>query len=285
VIYVYGDDGADAKRERVVAVSALAGTEEMWQELEARWIPRCGGIPFHAKDCESDQGDYRCIPHADNKIMYRDLVGILADIGIGGVAIAMDLVAQYQVFPDSAAISYYRAFTEVLQRTAELAERLGHIAKLTFDISSENKFNARYLYNVMREGDQRFREWLYPEISFVSAKYSARVQAGDLLAYEGWKALDHTVGPIKRPMRKSWEALRGTGRFETYSYSTEWFDDLRKHIESGDLTERVKFTPPDYGNWLQKAGRQHNVTNMFTFMDRIRIRDEQEEQRADENPQ
>lgn len=275
MIYVYGDDGADAKQERVVAVSALAGSEEDWQELEARWIPRCDRIPFHAKDCESDQGDYRGIPHENNKAMYRDLVGILANSKICGIAISIDLTAQFQIFPDSAALSYYRAFVEVLQRTAAMAKREGQIAKLTFDISSENEFNAGYLYNAMREGDQSFREWLHPEISFVSAKYSARVQSGDLMAYEGWKALDHTVGPVKR-VRKSWEALRGTGRFETYGYSAEWFKDLRDHIESGDLTQRVKFTPQDYGMWLQKAGRQHNISNMFTFMDQMRIRDEKE---------
>ncbi|MGO9776119.1 MAG: hypothetical protein ACLPM3_05980 [Terracidiphilus sp.] len=273
MIYVYGDDGSDAKQERVVAVSALAGSEEHWQQLEAKWIPRCGGIPFHAKDCESDQGDYRSIPHENNKAMYRDLVSILANSGIGGIAIAIDISAQFQTFPDSAALSYYRAFVEVLQRTAALAERVGHIAKLTCDISSQNEFNAGYLYNVMREGDAKFRDWLYPEISFVSAKYSARVQTGDLLAYEGWKALDHTVGPVKRA-RKSWEALRSSG-FETFSYSKEWFADLRKHIESGDLTQRVGFTPQDYGNWLKETGRQHNITNMFTFMDRMRVRDEQ----------
>jgi hypothetical protein len=254
-------------------VSALAGTEEQWQELEARWIPRCEGIPFHAKDCESDQADYRSIAHDKNKAMYKDLVGILADSGITGVAIAIDLSAQFQVFPDSAQLSYYRAFVEILERVATLAEYVGHIAKLTFDVSTENEFNATYLYKVMRDGDQQIRDWLCPEISFVSAKHSARLQTGDMLAYEGWKALDHTVGPIKRP-RKSWEVLRRTGRFETYSYSSEWFADLKRHIESGDLTQRVGFTPQDYGEWLKRMGRQHNLTNMFTFMDHMRVRDE-----------
>ena len=275
MIYVYGDDGADAKRERVVAVSAVAGTEDQWQNLESEWIARCDGIPFHAKDCESDQGDYRGFPHEENKALYRELVGILSNSGLSGIAIAMDLAAQFQVFPDSASLSYYRSFVEVLQRTSEMAENQGQIAKLTFDISTENEFNAGYLYNVMRDGDPRIREWLAPEISFVSAKLSARVQAGDMLAYEGWKALDHTVGPVKRP-RKSWDALRSTGRFETYSYSIEWFNDLRKHIESGNLTQMVKFTPEDYQNWLQEVGRQHNLTNMFTFIDRMRIRDERD---------
>lgn len=38
VIYAYGDDGSDEKRERVTAVSVIAGYEEWWREVEAQWI-------------------------------------------------------------------------------------------------------------------------------------------------------------------------------------------------------------------------------------------------------
>jgi hypothetical protein len=153
-----------------------------------------------------------------------------------------------------------------------VSEHTGHIAKLTFDVSSENRFNAGFLYGVMRDGDSRFRDWLDPKISFVSAKYSPGLQTADMLAYEGWKALDHTVGPKKR-VRKSWEVLRASG-FETFSYSNEWFSDLQKHFQSGDMEQRVGFKPEDYKEWLQAQNRQHNVTNMFTFMDRMRAREE-----------
>lgn len=40
MIHVYGDDGADAKKERVVAVAVIAGTEEWWQNVEDQWIVR-----------------------------------------------------------------------------------------------------------------------------------------------------------------------------------------------------------------------------------------------------
>ena len=83
VIYAYGDDGSDANRERVTAVSIIAGRDEWWQEIESEWIVRCGGIPFHATDCESDLNDYKGIPHQENKATYRDLTGILA-ASIGG---------------------------------------------------------------------------------------------------------------------------------------------------------------------------------------------------------
>jgi hypothetical protein len=146
VIYVYGDDGADAKKERVIAVSALAGYEDWWQDLESKWIARCNGIPFHANECESDLGDYNGLPHEQNKSVYRDLATLLAESKVGGIAIAIDLVAQQKVFPGSLELAYYRAFLECLTRTAECAKNLGEIAELTFDISTQNEYNAGLLY-------------------------------------------------------------------------------------------------------------------------------------------
>ena len=90
VIYAYGDDGSDAKHERVTAVSIIAGYEESWQELEDQWTVRCGGIPFHATDCESDRGDYSGIPHDQNKALYADLTGILASGSVGASAITQN---------------------------------------------------------------------------------------------------------------------------------------------------------------------------------------------------
>lgn len=273
VIYVYGDDGADAKKKRVVAVSAIAGYEDWWQDLESKWAARCNGISFHANECESDLGDYKRLPHEQNKSMYRDLSTLIAESKVGGIAIAIDLVAQQKVFLGSLELAYYRAFLECLTRTAECANTFGEIAELTFDVSNENEYNAGLLYETMRDGDTELLECLHPKISFVPWRESPRVQMADLLAYEAWKALDHTVGKVKRK-RKSWEVLRATGRFETYSYSEEWFEDLKRHIESGQLRKNVGFSEKDYMEWLAKLNRQHNMSNLITFLDWIRQRDE-----------
>jgi hypothetical protein len=255
-------------------VSVIGGYEEWWREVEERWIPRCNGIPFHANECESDKGDYADIPHEQNKAMYRDLTTILADSKVGGLGIAIDITAQRKIFPYSLELAYYRAFVDALSKCTELGKNLGEVVKLTFDIGTENKFNAAYLYKTMRDGDPELFEWLHPEISFIPWRKSPRVQMGDLLAYEAWKALDHTVGPVKRK-RGSWEALRATGRFETLSYSEEWFTDLRRHIESGELGEKVGFNQGDYEQWLRDNNIHHDLSNIFRFIDWIRRRDEQ----------
>jgi hypothetical protein len=265
VIYAYGDDGSDEKKERVIAVSIIAGYEDWWKEVEADWTVRCGGTPFHATDCESDAGDYINIPHDQNKAMYRDLVGILASSQLSGIGVAIDIIAKKQIFPGSLAPDYYRAFQECIVRAANLAENLGEIAELTFDISMENEYNAGLLYSFMRGTDDRLSKWLHPKISFLSWRECPRVQTADLLAFEAWKALDHTVGPKKRK-RRSWEALRATERFETLSYSHDWFRDLKAHIDSGELEKIVGFNEGDYLHWLQKSGREHCTSNLIHFL-------------------
>ena len=124
MIRVYGDDGADEKKERVIAVAVLAGREEWWQEVEDDWIARCRGIPFHATDCESDQGDYGDIPHEENKAMYRDLTSILVASKVGGIGIAIDLPAQKKIIPGGLPLAYYRAFLECIERAANVSREL-----------------------------------------------------------------------------------------------------------------------------------------------------------------
>lgn len=116
--------------------------------------PLCG-IPFHATDCESNHGDYKNIPKEENKAMYRDLAGILASSLLGGIGIAIDLAAQKQIIPGALPLAYYRALLECVERVANVAENSGEIADLTFDISTENEYNARLLYAWARNGDTR----------------------------------------------------------------------------------------------------------------------------------
>src|SRR4029077_8136115 len=99
-LLAYGDDSSDEKRERVCAVAVVVGTWRAWRLLEREWLERTNGIHFHAKDCESDHGDYRNIPHAENKALYKDLVTIVANSHLYGIAVAVDLKAARRAFPN-----------------------------------------------------------------------------------------------------------------------------------------------------------------------------------------
>src|SRR5258708_18306538 len=96
------------------------------------------------------------------------------------------------------------------------------------------------MYSWIRDGNERLNKWLHPDISFMPWRESPRLQTADLLAFEAWKALDHTVGPVKRT-RRSWELLRATQRFETLSYSEQRFRDLKAHMASGELEQKLGF--------------------------------------------
>lgn len=274
VIYAYGDDGSDARHERVTAVSIIAGYEEWWREVEDQWIIRCNGIPFHATDCESNppRGDYRDrLSHQEAKDMYRDLTGIIASSRLGGIGIGFDLVAQKKVFPNSPLdFAYYRALIDCLMKVSNVAENFQDVCEVTYDISRENEAKAAMLYASLRESEERFSRLLHSKISFKSWRDNPRLQVADLLAFEAWKALDHTVGPIKRK-RKSWDLLRATNRFETYSYGEEWFSSLKAHKDSGELEKLVGFNESDYLSWLSRQQLKHNSYNIFAF---IRSRNE-----------
>jgi hypothetical protein len=167
------------------------------------------------------------------------------------------------VFPDAPPIAYHKAFIECLDRLTNVAENLNEVCEVTYDIGEENEYHAASLYAWLREKDERFCRYLHPKISFAPWRESARLQAADLLAFEAWKALDHTVGSIKRT-RKSWEVLRATDRFETLAYSKEWFEDLKKDMP--ELRKTVGFNEADYLQWLERSGVKHNMSNLISFV-------------------
>ena len=188
VIYAYGDNGSDEKREQVTAVSVIAGYQEWWREVEAQWIVRCGDIPFHATDLECNplRGDYEGkITHEEGKSMYRDLTGILAASPLEGIGIGFDLAAQNGVFPHiPRSFAYFRVFVQCLTHIALLGQKFEDVCDVTYDISRENEANAAQLYAALRECEDKFCRWLDPKVSFASWRDSARLQAVDLLAYD-----------------------------------------------------------------------------------------------------
>jgi hypothetical protein len=131
--------------------------------------------------------------------------------------------------------------------------------------------NAGLMYSTAKEYEPEWSPYLADKIQFEFSRKNPRLQVADLLARESMKALDNQIGPVKRPVRKSWNALHETGRFEVEAYSEDWFNDLKKHYK--ELEENVGFTQQDYVQWLHNRKRHHNVTNMFLFTKDMAKRD------------
>lgn len=271
MLLVYGDESMDETKQRVCAVAGLIGSEDQWTAIEWRWTQRTNGVPFHGNHCDSDQGDYASRPHWENKELYRDLTIMLANSGLAGFGQAIDLSAKSKVFPEAEDLAYYTAFQRVVFAMKNFAKNAGGVAEFIFDMRMESEHNAGLLYGLLRENEPDWAPYLASKISFEFAKHNPRIQVADLLAREAMKALDNFVGPVKRPIRKSWQALRETGRFEVDSFSTEWFEDLKRKLP--DLAQKLGIDKSDYVQWLRDRNRQHNISNMFHFVEWTTHRD------------
>jgi hypothetical protein len=271
MLLIYGDESMDETHSRVCSAGAVIGTEEQWANIEPKWVERNHGRSFHANDCDSDQGDYAPLPgehpderHKLNKALYRDLVTMLADSGLSGFAASMDVAAQSAAFPTMPAHwTYYKVLVDVIEFMKNCASDTREVAELTFDSRVESEFNVTLVYANLREENPEWKEHLAPKLSFECSRNNPRIQIGDLFAREAMKDLDNLIGPVKRPPRKSWIALRGTHRFIAYNYSTDWFRDLVPNLP--DLAKREGFTREDYEAWLKERNRQDNLTAYIEF--------------------
>jgi len=262
----FGDESADETKQRVFAVAGVIGGDRQWENLETKWVTRIGNTPFHAKDCESDQGDYRGIDHKQNQDLYKDLTQLLATSGMGGWGFAIDLQAQKRVFPDAPDISYYKCFVEVLDAMLICAAYNKETVKFTFDMRSEGEYNTGLLYRMFLDLPP-LRKHLFSEISFACHKKNIRVQIGDLLARETMKSLDNIIGPVKRNPRKSWLALAETGNFHVKAVGEEYFGDLKRQMPT--LLEKTGIKFDDYRQWLQDTKHQDNTTNYFLYVEYV----------------
>jgi hypothetical protein len=271
MILVYGDDSADEKSERVCAVAGVVCDVWGWRSLEREWLVRTNGIPFHANECDSDRGDYKEFSHEENKALFKDLSIMVAQSNVCGLGVAIDLMAARRAFPQAAELAYYRAFMRLVDFMAGVAKRGGVVAEFTFDRRTDVDHNASLLYGTAKEYEPEWSPYLADKINFEISAKNPRLQVADLLARESMKALDNLIGPIKRPVRKSWNCLRKTGRFEAEAYSDEWFNDLKKNYK--ELEQKVGFCEQDYIKWLCERNRQHSVTSMFLFVRDMSKRD------------
>ena len=262
VIFVYGDESMDETCSRVCAVAGVVGTEEQWQAIEPIWIERNAGIPFHAKDCESDQGDYNPGNHKENQDLYRDLAIIIAQSSLCGYAMATNLVAERVYYPDVPMI-YLRELYGVIDAMRWFAQQSGEIAECCFDNRVESEFNAALIYANAIEIDPNWKPHLSSRISFESSQKNPRIQIADLFAREAMKNLDNRIGPIKRNPRKSWITLEETGRFSIKEVDESFFAAEKQEWDSRLNVDNARFN--QYVEWLHATRRQHSLSNVIWF--------------------
>jgi len=275
---IFGDESADAHKQRVFAVSGLIGTNIQWDQLKDQWSARTGGVVFHATDCESDQGDFKDRPHIENLKLYEDLTKILVASEIRGYASALDIGAWLEFFPGvDADLGYYKCFTEVLLHYVKTPQyHDGSPMEFTFDNRQESNYPAGLLYHYM----VNLQEWqtanlfLGAKVNFDSSK-DIRIQAADLLAREAMKFLDNYIGPKVRPMRRSFEALASANsRFLFEFMNREYCADRKAKDE--ELQARTGMTRKKMAQWFRQNGLSDNWPNRFRYIAWIEAEDKKQ---------
>lgn len=261
VLSVVGDESADETQQRVFAVSGVFGVEDEWLDAEHAWAKVTKGEVFHAADWDR-QGR-----HAE----YRALVESLSSGSIGGVVYALDLVAFNDVFPDTMRESaYMKCFTRVVVDVASTAERVNakypdRFAKVefTFDNRPQTKFSAARCYGqFIEEPGWTPASLLADKLSF-QCRTNPRIQMADLIAREGMKDLDRTIGP-ERQERGAKAALHASGKFLFFAIGrTELEAERIKHAE----LEKDGVSEIAYHAWLIKKRAQDTWDNKVRFLE------------------
>jgi hypothetical protein len=269
---VHGDESVDGTSSRVFAVAGIFGTQHEWDDLSARWFRATGGVDFHAAECESDLGDFQKNVHAENQRVYRHLTNLLCSTKLLGRAMVIDLQAHKKYFPNAVqGDPYYLCFAHVLLDCAQL----GYLSfpqgevEFTFDRNLDKQYNATELYRYMSNTPEwRFHPYLSGKVGFASRKARAGIQAADLFARESMKYLEDQIGPVKREMRASAQALRKTRRFAIAVMDEESLSALAGRCD--ELVKTLKGAKEsDYRRWLEENRIQDNTTRRILYLAEI----------------
>ena len=251
----FGDESADAKKERVFAVAAIFGTEDEWGLAMREWLRRTRGLPFHATDCEAVFGEHR----QASLDLYRDLTQILAKSYLVGFAVALDLVSYREVFahggpPDWA---YFKSLADVIGAAARTANKFNNgpdpeTVKLefTFDSRLESNGTAGTMYTALANQP----EWADSGIFHTKITFdggvgkSPRLEIGDLFAHESMKELDRKITGVPSKIRASYAALEATKKFHFIEHRREFWEELKAFVETPENIALIG----QFDEWLTK---------------------------------
>jgi hypothetical protein len=283
MLLVYGDESMDQTQDRVCAVVGVIGTEEQWDWIEPIWKSITKGVPFHANDCEGNFGDFAPKEGEDrseavkrNRELYKNLITLLVESGLGGFASVNDLAAQRRAFPPPYDPPlYYQGFMDVLEAVRNAADNRSDVAKITFDCRMESQFNAGEIYAYLQESGLHWSDYLASKIEFESSQKNPRIQVADLFAREAMKSVDNDLSSVKH-VRGSWEALKATGRFRIEKFDEDYFKNLGENKEL--LDEVLGIAEGEYDRWIEekRVPRCHTSYLKFLFWKRRQMSEEQE---------
>jgi hypothetical protein len=249
LLSAFVDESTDATQSRVFAVAGVIGQAHVWQAAERLWVERTSGAVFHATDCE----------HGGDLVLYKDLTQLLAQSGLSGYGVALNLLAFKEHFPVMLQdLGYYACLLKVVPFLAERAQQLERPIEFTFHRRDASKHNTVELYRTfLQTPEWSASQFMKDEVRFDSLD-NPRVQMADLFARETMKSLDNQLGTPQREPRKSMLALCGT-RFKIDLLSQEFCAGWSQATDRSGVAH-------EYAAWLSAYKLDDNFTNRIRFM-------------------
>ena len=265
----YGDDSFDETKSSVFAAGAVVARQEDWDIFLPAWKERNPAErPFHATDCDSDQGNFKGRDHKENKRLYADNVRQFVNSPLIGAGVAISMPDYWELFPFAPADKwwpYYMCFAGVVSCIAKIA-RLSippEDVMVTFDLSDERDIDATRIFDFIRKQPGELSDVFKHKIAFGNHREEFGLQVADLLARETMKDLDNRIGPTRRWPRQSLIELRRSNRFDYVHYDREKLTNYRIAADKlqADPEKGRIFTA-----WLNSNGISDSVHARLRFM-------------------
>lgn len=206
-------------------------------------------------------------PEARRKL-HIDLTSILANSGLIGWGLAIDLKGCRLAFPEiasdhTASSCFFRTVLFHIDRAR--ADFPSQPLRIVFDRNSKTEYNSRLLVDYLaEESEPRNEQWLPGGLEFVSRE-EVGVQAADLWVRELMKYLDGWLfsGDHYKP-REQWNVLCGTGRFGADLQFGEYFQSMKDQMAT--LESNTGMSQERYIAWLHQKKRQDNQSNRIEYV-------------------
>jgi len=294
---VYGDESADEKATRVFTVTGIVGTEHEWSIAMQSWLRRTRGLPFHAKECESEFARTPDDPrHQQNLDLNKDLSIILAESPLQGIAVSIDLKSFKELLPDLLPdVAYYKCFQDVVGRVAMLTDTFNrthsdrHLAlEFTFDSRLQSDGTAGQMYTAFRTRPEWAAVTMFDTKVVFEGGQEPRLEMSDLYARETMKELDRKLFAPQRAPRRSFQALQsarkpnGNPKFLWSELDREYCQRWGDSVKSPDMLSAVD----EYRQWLIDTGRKQGnhlhdtIVNRSLFFTRLAHREAEALKRA-----
>src|SRR5205823_3818776 len=98
----------------------------------------------------------------------------------------------------------------------------------------------------------------------VASRSHFGIQAADLYARDVMKHLDNIVSAVKRPMCRSFQALRQTDQFGCDLHLREFFRDFRSKFD--EIATNVGMSQELYLEWLQKHAQMDSISSRHRYL-------------------